>query len=99
MRLLTLATAVLMAAASNRGGGGGAGDQDSQASNQPPVAQPPAPPVAPPSAEKPKHVRMKRHAPQNGGGPVTADVHPDEVANYEQGGWHQAPEPAPASGK
>lgn len=95
MRLLTLASAVLMAAASNRGGGG-AGDANPPPSNPPP---PDPPAVAPPAAEKPKHVKMKRHAPQHPDGPTTADVHPDEVVNYEQAGWHVAPEPAPAPGK
>jgi hypothetical protein len=36
---------------------------------------------------KVKHVKMRRSHPQHPGGPLTADVHPDEVANYSQHGW------------
>ncbi|HKX32092.1 MAG TPA: hypothetical protein VJ302_30680 [Blastocatellia bacterium] len=32
-------------------------------------------------------VKMVRPQPQFPGGPITADVHPDEVANYLAGGW------------
>lgn len=32
-------------------------------------------------------VSMIRDEPDHPGGPTTADVHPDEVANYEAGGW------------
>jgi hypothetical protein len=34
-----------------------------------------------------KMVKMKRAHPQHPGGPTTADVHPEEVENYSQGGW------------
>lgn len=33
---------------------------------------------------------MTRAEPIHPGGPVTADVHPDEVANYQAGGWRLA---------
>ena len=39
------------------------------------------------AAPKVKHVKMKRKYPQHQGGPVTADVHPDEVENYSDAGW------------
>lgn len=32
-------------------------------------------------------VRMVRDAPQHPGGPVTADVHPDEVPSYSAADW------------
>jgi len=32
---------------------------------------------------------MKRKHPQHPGGPLTADVHPDEVENFAQAGWMQ----------
>ena len=32
-------------------------------------------------------VKMVRATPQFPGGPVEADVHPDEVTNYASGGW------------
>ena len=35
-------------------------------------------------------VRMVRDAPQHKGGPLTADVHPDEVDNYAKRGWRHA---------
>lgn len=34
-------------------------------------------------------VKMERDAPQFEGGPVTADVHPDSVADYESAGWQR----------
>lgn len=37
-----------------------------------------------------KLVRMVR---QGGGVPKEADVHPDEVSNYQAGGWSIAPPP------
>lgn len=38
-------------------------------------------------------VKMIRdHAPD--GGPTEADVHPDEVANYQEGGWRVVDAPA-----
>lgn len=33
-------------------------------------------------------VRMIRDAPQFYDGPTTAEVHPDEVVNYQRGGWY-----------
>jgi hypothetical protein len=38
---------------------------------------------------KPKHVKMKRKTPQHPGGPTTATVHPDEVANFTEDGWRE----------
>lgn len=38
---------------------------------------------------KPRLIRMKRKHPQHPGGPLTADVHPEEVENYAQAGWMQ----------
>lgn len=35
----------------------------------------------------PRLVKMKRLYPQHPGGPLTADVHPEEVANYAKHGW------------
>lgn len=35
-------------------------------------------------------VRMTRDEPQFEGGPVEANVHPDEVGNYAVGGWQKA---------
>lgn len=35
-------------------------------------------------------VKMIREEPQRSGGPLTADVHPDEVVNYQRGGWQIA---------
>lgn len=32
-------------------------------------------------------IRMERSAEDADGGPLTADVHPDEVANFEKAGW------------
>jgi hypothetical protein len=38
-------------------------------------------------AEKTELVRMVRTEEMAQGGPVEANVHPDEVANYALGGW------------
>lgn len=38
-------------------------------------------------AEETKLVRMVRTPEMANGGPVSADVHPDEVANFALGGW------------
>lgn len=38
-------------------------------------------------AEKIKTVSMVRDEPMHPGGPTEADVHPDEVENWKQGGW------------
>ncbi len=38
---------------------------------------------------KSKLIKMKRKYPQHPGGPLTAEVHPDEVENYAQAGWMQ----------
>lgn len=39
-------------------------------------------------------VKMRRDEPVYPGGPVTADVHPDEVDNWLKAGWIvEAPEP------
>lgn len=38
-------------------------------------------------AKTPLLVKMMRDEPQFEGGPLTATVHPDEVENYQQGGW------------
>lgn len=35
-------------------------------------------------------VRMVRDTPQHKGGPVTADVHPEEVADYSAHDWRVA---------
>ena len=35
-------------------------------------------------------VKMVRDTPQHPDGPTEADVHPDEVANYEAAGWRRA---------
>ena len=46
----------------------------------------------------PKLVPMTRGKEEANGGPLAADVHPAEVANYERGGWRvadAAPEQAP----
>ena len=32
-------------------------------------------------------IRMRRETPQHEGGPVTAEVHPDEVENFERENW------------
>lgn len=37
-----------------------------------------------------KTICMERSAEDAKGGPLTADVHPDEVANYEKAGWKRA---------
>ncbi len=37
-----------------------------------------------------KTVAMRRAEPQFAGGPLTADVHPEEVANYTAAGWERA---------
>ncbi|HEY0684759.1 MAG TPA: hypothetical protein VGD45_20650 [Steroidobacter sp.] len=42
------------------------------------------------AAKEPKLVKMKRSEPVHAGGPVTADVHPDEVDNWIAGGWRRA---------
>lgn len=54
---------------------------------QPPVT--PAPPAEPekPSWLPPKLVKMRRDFPQIPNGPTTADVHPDEVANFAECDW------------
>jgi hypothetical protein len=44
---------------------------------------------APAKEAKPKHVKMKRKTPQHPGGPTTATVHPDEVANFTEDGWRE----------
>ena len=36
------------------------------------------------------YVMMARSTPSFAGGPVTAQVHPDEVGNFEAGGWSVA---------
>lgn len=36
-------------------------------------------------------IKMFRETPQNVGGPVLADVHPDEVAGFVAGGWSVVP--------
>lgn len=39
-------------------------------------------------------VKMRRDEPVYPGGPVTADVHPDEVDNWRKAGWIvETPEP------
>lgn len=35
-----------------------------------------------------KLVKMTRQEPQQDGGAVTADVHPDEVSNFKAAGWN-----------
>lgn len=47
-------------------------------------------------------IKMRRDEPVHPGGPVTADVHPEEVANWQQAGWRvddapleDAPDTAP----
>ncbi|MGA9771639.1 MAG: hypothetical protein WBV94_21590 [Blastocatellia bacterium] len=40
--------------------------------------------------EKVETVRMTRSNPAHPGGPVEADVHPDEITNYAAGGWSVA---------
>lgn len=35
-------------------------------------------------------IPMERDAPTHAGGPVTADVHPEEVAHWEARGWRKA---------
>jgi hypothetical protein len=57
-----------------------------------PDAPPAAPddqtkPDAPPAAPAPALRLVKMIRP--GGNPATADVHPDEVANYAAGGWQK----------
>jgi len=32
-------------------------------------------------------IKMRREQPQHEGGPVTADVHPDEVGDYQNADW------------
>ena len=36
-----------------------------------------------------KTVKMTRLEEDAQGGPITADVHPDEVGNYEKAGWRK----------
>ena len=43
-----------------------------------------------PAKAAPTTVKMKRAKPTRKGGPVTADVHPAEVENYEAAGWNKA---------
>lgn len=44
-----------------------------------------------PSGNPPVHlVKMARPAEASGDGPLTADVHPDEVENFQVGGWQIA---------
>jgi hypothetical protein len=50
-----------------------------------PTAAPNAPPPAAPA--EPATVAMVRAAPAFAGGPVTADVHPDEVGGWLASGW------------
>lgn len=38
-----------------------------------------------------KLIRMYRSEAAANGGPVVADVHPDEIENYERGGWQRTP--------
>lgn len=40
-------------------------------------------------ASPPETVRMKRSEPMHVRGPVTADVHPDEVENWKAAGWKE----------
>lgn len=42
------------------------------------------------AAKVPKLIKMNRSEPVHPGGPVTADVHPDEVENWYAGGWRPA---------
>ena len=54
------------------------------------VAAPPAPPATPPpeiKVEVTGLIRMARTAEDANGGPLTADVHPDEVSNYSNAGF------------
>jgi hypothetical protein len=37
-------------------------------------------------------IRMRRSEPAHAGGPVKADVHPDEVAGFLGAGWAREPE-------
>lgn len=37
-----------------------------------------------------KLIRMERPAEDTKAGPLTADVHPDEVGNFEKAGWKRA---------
>lgn len=37
-----------------------------------------------------KIVKMERSAEDANGGPLTADVHPNEVSNYEKAGWKRS---------
>jgi len=60
-----------------------------------PAAADPAPAADPPPAEDhPAEsaglIRMVRDLEDGEPGPSEADVHPDEVANYEAGGWRVA---------
>lgn len=43
-----------------------------------------------PKKAAPETLQMVRDEPQFPGGPVTADVHPDEVANFQRAGWRLA---------
>lgn len=43
-----------------------------------------------PTAETVKLVTMKRVLRKGESGPTTANVHPKEVRNYEEGGWAKA---------
>ena len=38
-----------------------------------------------------KTIAMTRPEPAHPGGPTVADVHPDEVANFQAGGWAVCP--------
>lgn len=49
------------------------------------------------SEETVNTVKMIRSEEIAGGGPITADVHPDEVSNYARGGWVKA-DAAPVEG-
>lgn len=37
-------------------------------------------------------IKMIRDEPAHEGGPVEADVHPDEIPNFQAGGWVVAPD-------
>jgi hypothetical protein len=65
-------------------------DSTAPATTQPPAS---APSGANTDETKPaavKTVPMKRAKPQYHGGPTRANVHPDEVANWEEHGWSRA---------
>lgn len=40
-------------------------------------------------SDKVETIRMRREEPAHEGGPTTADVHPDEVANWAASGWER----------